>query len=708
MATGKTVVKVNEALHSIEKQDLVLPEFQREYVWSREQAKQLMVSLVRGYPVGGLLIWKTDTPPELKNIDKLPEKLGTIMVLLDGQQRLTTLHMLVTGGIPAYYKESEILNDPRDLYFNLITRDFQYYAPSRMNDDPRWQRVVTCFANSAEVQPIEIAQQIADTEEQMKTAQAIMDSLSRLQAIKDMDIPEQIVPWSADLDEAIDIFDRVNSQGTKLNEAELALTHITAKWPEARRVLKRKIDDCADKNFHFDLNFMTRALTTVVTGRALFETVHDRPRDQLKAGWKSLEKIIDYLMTILPAQARIHSTDDLNTNNALIPLVAYLAANNGKFDSEQNIHHATNWLYAALMWARYTAQTDQRLEGDVSTVVKDARPWDALRHQIIDQRGRIEVQPADFAGRTAQSPFYRMTFILAKAHDAVDWFNGLPLSQTHGPAYGIHSHHIFPQSRLYKNGYDPNNHTHRQLVNEIANRAFLTADSNVSLSGTLPEEYLPQIEEKFPGALARQFVPMDPALWRIDRFEDFLEARRELIARKMNEFMAALIEKPEIPHRHPIDDVVGLGESAVLEFKSTFQWDVVQGGKNKNLIKSSLKTLAAFMNTQGGTLVIGVEDDGTVYGLEKDLQLADGSQDRFQQLVSEHLLNTIGAAYAPYCDFRFDRLEGKPIFVVDVDRATEPAFMKTDKGTEFFVRVGSTTRSLGPEEAHRYIELNWD
>ena len=75
-------MRIGELLDGIRKQDLVLPEFQREYVWSLEQAKQLMVSLSRGYPVGGLLVWKTDNPPELKNIKELPEKLGTVQVLL--------------------------------------------------------------------------------------------------------------------------------------------------------------------------------------------------------------------------------------------------------------------------------------------------------------------------------------------------------------------------------------------------------------------------------------------------------------------------------------------------------------------------------------------------------------------------------------------------------------------------------------------------
>ena len=138
-------MKIRELLDSIRKQDLVLPEFQREYVWKREQSKQLMVSLLKDYPVGGLLFWKTDEPPELKNIDDLPEKLGTIQVILDGQQRLTTLYLLVNGDIPPFYSEKDIQYDPRVLYYNIENGDFQYYQATKMKDNPVWFRVIDCF-----------------------------------------------------------------------------------------------------------------------------------------------------------------------------------------------------------------------------------------------------------------------------------------------------------------------------------------------------------------------------------------------------------------------------------------------------------------------------------------------------------------------------------------------------------------------------------
>ena len=80
-------MKIHELLSDIRNQNLLLPEFQREYVWSREQAKQLFVSLAKQYPIGSLLFWKTGTPPELKNVNEIPEKLGTVQIILDGQQR---------------------------------------------------------------------------------------------------------------------------------------------------------------------------------------------------------------------------------------------------------------------------------------------------------------------------------------------------------------------------------------------------------------------------------------------------------------------------------------------------------------------------------------------------------------------------------------------------------------------------------------------
>ncbi|MYH61806.1 MAG: hypothetical protein F4148_08585, partial [Caldilineaceae bacterium SB0675_bin_29] len=358
----------------------------------------------------------------------------------------------------------------------------------------------------------------------------------------------------------------------------------------------------------------------------------------------------------------------------------------------------------ALMWSRYTSQTDQRLETDVTLVAREAEPWSALCTHIVDQRGRIDVEAGDFAGRGTPHPLYRATFILAKAHGATDWFNGLPLSQTHGSAYGLHSHHIFPQSLLYKNGLDQQDYTHRQLVNEIANRAYLTAESNLGLSNQEPAEYLPDVEAKFPGTLAKQFIPMDPQLWRMDRYRDFLEARRGLIANKLNEFMQSLVVEPETLRHKPVEELIALGESFTLEFKSSLQFDMVHGKQNTALRISVLKTIAAFLNSEGGTLLIGVEDHRTVCGIEPDLHLLGNSRDKFEQLISSLIVEHLGGGIVPYCRFRFEEVKGQTVYVVDVDPSAEPVFTGTERGSLFHVRVGNTTRALDMAEALRYIE----
>lgn len=503
---------IRELMDGIRDLDHVLPEFQREYVWGREQAKQLMVSLFKGYPTGSLLFWKTSNPPDIKNNAVERDKIGTTSVILDGQQRLTTLYMLTRNNIPPYYTAADIKEDPRGLHFDLDTGDFQYYQVRRMQHNPTWVAVPYCFISGA-VNVFEIARIKAsehdDPSQLAELAERYNQNLNRVQNILEKQYPIQTVPADADIDAAIDVFDRVNSLGTKLSDAELALAHITGKWPQARQSMKDKGAELGGLRFAFDLTFFVRSLTGVVKGRALFETIHGATRTDLEEGWATLVKILDYLVNVLPKWAHIHSTDDLNTTNVLVPAVVYLSRHGGTFSDEKSLRQFIRWLYAASSWARYSGQTDQRLDHDVSLILQTDDPWPALVDGIVDQRGRILLDPADLKARGAQHPLYRMTYILTKSNGAVDWFNGTPLENPHGRSFGIHSHHIFPQAILYdEGGLSNNDHQHRQLVNEIANRAFLTGESNLELGACRPADYLPEIEASTPARSKSSSFPL--------------------------------------------------------------------------------------------------------------------------------------------------------------------------------------------------------
>lgn len=699
-------MKINDLIYSIKIQDLVLPEFQREYVWTRDQAKKLMSSLVKDYPVGSLLFWKTNAPPELKNYRLNGQNNTVHQVILDGQQRLTTLYLLITGDIPPYYTINDLTTDPRNLYYHLGTGDFQYYQAVLMQNDPLWVEVVDCFASKSKVNVFRLIENAPD-EEKLELLKAYQDRLTALQNIKEKELPELLIPSSASIEDAIDIFDLVNSQGTKLTDAELALTHVVGKWPQARRVIKEKIETLKVNDFDFNLTFMTRALTTVVSQRALYETIHSEPKPKLISGWTKLSKILDYLATLLPARAFINSTGDMSTTNVLIPIIAYLSQHSGKFPNEVNLNRAIHFMYSALAWSRYSGQTDQKLESDVSVVFRENNPWDKLIDALIDQRGRIKVTPNDLEGRTAGHPLYYMTYILAKANGALDWFNGAPLTSKQAGSYYVHSHHIFPTSYLYANGYDTDNHLHRKIVNEIANRAYLTAETNQSISNKPPEEYLPLIEESYPGALAKQFIPMQPELWKVARFSEFLEARRHLIATKYNEYLQSLISKPVKVKGKPITEIIELGESNTLEFKSTLQWDMVLNRKNKSLRKSVLKTITAFLNSEGGTLLIGVEDNLRVCGLSNDLNLTENSTDKFMNLISTLISDSIGVEYADLIKVYIEPVDEIQVCRVDVDGSLIPAYLSFEGLKEFYIRMSNTSRSLDPEETVKYITAHW-
>ncbi len=701
-------MNILELMIGIKKLDFVLPEFQREYVWTREQAKQLIISLFKDYPTGALLFWKTDKPPDIKNNAVDRTKMGSTHVILDGQQRLTALYLFAQNEIPPYYSEKDIKCDPRNLYFDLLNGEFQYYQKQRMAGSAVWMAITDCFINE-NVNPFEIAKKLTQEEvEAFQIAQKININLNSLKNVLKKEYPIQNLPPDATIDEAIDVFDRVNSLGTKLTDAELALTHICGKWPQARKEMKNYINELEQSHFYLNLTFMVRALTVIVRGRALFETIHDATKEESMEGWKKLKKIINYLIAILPKHASIHSTENLSSTNVLVPLVSYLSKH-GNFDSDITLRRAVHWLYAANTRGRYTSQTDQRLDHDISLILRHDNPWSHLVDEIIDQRGRIEVLPVDIEGRGKGHPFYRMASVLTKVNGGIDWLNGHPLDIKQSGYYEIHSHHIFPHSKLYtEGGYDSRNHIHKKIVNEIANLAFLTADSNWTLSSDMPEKYFIEIKDRYPGALEKQFIPLNPELWKIENYEKFLAERRKLMTATFNEEMKELLEETKPALVTSVKELIEGGENGQVEFKSSMRWDTRRNHVNKDLEKVIAKSITGFLNTNGGTLLIGVDDDGSVLGLENDINsIGRKDIDGFQQKLVQMLVNFLGTAVTTWIRIEFDIINGQKVCAVRIERSQHPVFLKEGNNKEFYIRFGNSTRQLDVEEANQYIADNW-
>lgn len=197
----------------------------------------LLDSLMQGYPTDSLLLWKTNTPPALKNMPDF-ESDTRVEVLLDGQQRLTVLYLLINDEIPPYY--DNISNDPRDLRYNLETRELKYYKKNEMSSDPRWVKVTDCFSSEREPDVKAITRELFGDTDWVDKYDTWDDNLDALQDIAEESYPLMYVKDDADLNHALTVFDRVNSQGTPLSESAIALAHMVSSWPATRRQLKSK------------------------------------------------------------------------------------------------------------------------------------------------------------------------------------------------------------------------------------------------------------------------------------------------------------------------------------------------------------------------------------------------------------------------------------------------------------------------------------
>lgn len=253
-------MKISTILEKVDENQLFVPAFQREYVWKREDAKELLDSLIKEYPTGTMLTWETNKPPELKGPHRYDEKQGAVRILLDGQQRVTTLYMLIRDKIPPYYTLSDITNDTRGLYVNVETRELEYYSRGKMEKDPCWQNLTEIFQKKVRAKDIYRALEKRKEIVGKDREDRIDDNMQAVLNILDREFPEQTIPIKATIREAIDIFYKVNAGGVALTDAELALAQISGYWPQARELFKKKLAELEKVGFVFKLDFIVYVL----------------------------------------------------------------------------------------------------------------------------------------------------------------------------------------------------------------------------------------------------------------------------------------------------------------------------------------------------------------------------------------------------------------------------------------------------------------
>ena len=342
-----------------------------------------------------------------------------------------------------------------------------------------------------------------------------------------------------------------------------------------------------------------------------------------------------------------------------MPIIVYCFDKGDEHLTKVEIGKIIKWFYYSQVRARYVSQLSQKLDRDLSLVSKSKSPFDELLAVIAEER-RLEITPDEFVGRSISHPLFGLMCWYFKKRGAICFTTGLAIRQAMGRAYKLENDHIFPYSRLKKAGYGHDNRIKYALAQELTNRAILTQVANRTKSDKQADVYLASVQRKFPDALNLQSIPLNPDLWRIENYEAFLSARRKMLASELNEFLVGITETDEAVAPALIDDLIAEGESDELEFKSSLRWDYKQGTVNKKLEDVIMKSIAAFANGQGGTLLIGVDDFGTPLGLQHDLStLTDGDRDTFEFIFEICSIRLSAMRSLPIsCEYRSQRSEG--------------------------------------------------
>ncbi len=523
-------MKISTILDHIESGHMALPEFQRGYVWSGDQVRGLFDSLYRRHPVGGLLVWATEAKTAAQRGDG-PVVSGIVKLLLDGQQRMTSLYGVIRGKPPKFFDGNA--KAFTGLHFHLENEIFSFYQPLKMEGDPLWIDVSRLMKAGTAGLGGFVTQLTQQPDLALKLG-IYVGRLSQLLGVSEVDLHiEEVTGADKSLDVVVDIFNRVNSGGTKLSKGDLALAKICADWPEARETMKSKLKAWAQADFNFNLDWLLRSLNTVLTGEAKFSHLDNKTAEDIQDGLKRSTKAIDTSLNLIGGRLGLDHEQVLFGRFAVPVMVRFLDQSKGQLDEKQR-DKLLFWFAQAGMWGRYSGNTESTIDEDLAAL--ESGGIDGLLTKLRFWRGGLRIEPEHFTGWSLGARFYPVLYMLTRMGGARDWGTGIELkANLLGKMSKLEVHHIFPKARLYKR-----DHT-RAEVNALANFCFQTKQTNLEISDRLPEEYFAEFEQRHPGALASQWIPMDKELWKMKHYRDFLEARKELLAAEANKRMEELL-----------------------------------------------------------------------------------------------------------------------------------------------------------------------
>ncbi len=545
--------------------EIVLPDIQREFVWSGSKIPRLLDSLYREWPVGSILLWQTRLDIPIKSAAIVQ---GTPVgvhpsILLDGQQRMTTLARVMA---PDQVPEGQ---RPPDIRFHPGSREFKT-ANAIQAKDPAWISVSSILRDGAQfrhlLKPLELPDEKEDSWYE------ILSDVAK--KVRDYHLPVQTVTID-DYEQVAEIFNRVNTGGRPLSKGDLIMGALAARWPGipgkngepevkgGRKHIEEFEESLRIRDWSINREVLLRIMSTLSVGSPNHTRLLElKETEQWKKCWTRAVDAVNHAVGFFRDDAGIPVKSLLPTEYVLLLPAVFLEKTNGSFSSPEEREALVRWVLLASAFGHYSGSLETTLASDINT-------WKALGGDLFAALLRTAQEPrtpdtlltnADLEGKTRRSPFLKLLQIAALANGAQSWWSHRSI--TYDPdsrGMAVEIHHIFPRNWLKKIGLGD----HPDL-DSLANFAFLSKHDNIKISDGDPAAYL---NEADTDELRAQWIPTDPGLWTADRFGEFCIERCKLLAEALNDLLglshAALDVEPLDADESPEPEIGAWAEESV-------------------------------------------------------------------------------------------------------------------------------------------------
>lgn len=721
--------------------EIALPDLQRPFIWKNSAVRDLFDSLYIGYPVGFFLFWETDGIAAAKTIGTSGKQKEPKLLVVDGQQRLTSLYAVVQGADVVrdnFQKEAiKIAFDPLNEKFevsNAATAQNPNYIP---NISALWEKDADIYdiANDY-TENLRQAREVFDDE-----VKAIRKRLLRVQNIINTQFIALELSSKMDVEGVAEVFVRINSKGKPLQQADFIMTLMSVFWEQGRRDLegfsrmsKTPSSGAPSAYNHFispDPDMLLRAgvglgfrrarlryVYALLTGRDLKTGQKDDDRRQqqfdiLKEAQGhalNLQNWHDYLKCLRDAGYR--SGKMLSGElNIMYSYVIYLIGRvRYKIDKQQLARVISKWFFMAALTGRYSSSSESTMEGDLARFRKidDGSEFLAelerlCAEQLTEDFWSINL-PAGLANSSASNAgmmayFASLSLLKAKALYSDRYVSDLLDPAIHSPRSAVERHHLFPKAYLEKRKFKQSER------NQTANYAILEYSTNGAISDRPPNEYDREFKQKFSKSDVIKMYHWHalPDGWYDLEYEDFLIKRREQMAAIVKEGYELLgrISLSDRTIKSVVLEEIVSGEGDGREFKSTLRKNLHTGQNDPKMELAVLKTISGFLNANGGQLYIGIADDGSPVGIAED---NFPNEDKMLLHLTNIINDRIGLTHNLYIDFEIEDLHGKSILKVDCQKSKSAVWLKDGNDQRFFIRTGASTSELKGADIQKYIE----